>query len=154
MFGKKKTIFNEVFGEIEYWDGWATTAKLEITLWDKTYDIRILAIADSTKDDINEEQEKTYKMFKEIIVERRSEIEEMIENHFGTRDKQAVSSRFIPTRLLFSRIGECALYAEDDEEEYDVSDDYDEGFVLGIIPELKIYSKELYSGYIFGGGML
>ena len=169
MFGKKKSIINSTFGEIEYFStNWRSISKIPLSLFGESYLITVLAVAKSDKDVINQLQENAFKRFNEIVVNRKCEIEEVIIRHFQTVDKiedftsrhkkqynlDDTGTRFIPTNIVFSKSGECGLYVEDDAEEYGEYDDWDEGFVLSIIPEIKIHSKEQYSGYIYGGGSL
>lgn len=156
MFGRKKTVYNEVFGEMIQWTTkWEAVTKLKLTLWNKTYDIDLCANTRSKEDGINENQEIAYKNFKETILERQKEIEKTVENYLNIRDEQRLSSKFIPTELLFSRKGECALYAEDGDVEYGLyHDDPNAGFVVSINPWLKVFLPEEYDMYLYGGGTL
>jgi hypothetical protein len=151
---KNKFVVNEIFGTMEknelYWMSDVNT-KTKIFFWNKIYEINIKAIAD-TEEDINSSQENAYQKLEKIVVERKNEIEKVVEWHFDTDDERIASSRFIPTDFIFDRNGNCALYVCDAEEEFGVCDDYDEGFALGIIPEIEVYSKEEYDMYLFGGG--
>ena len=170
MFWKKKKITNDAFKEIEYFGtGWRTVETRSFSLFSKTYSIYVIAVAKKESNEtINDLQKLALTSFMDLIVSKRSEIEEAITNHFNEvssiddynskyRDGYNLSdipSRFVPNEIEISRKGECAIYVEDDAEEFGACDDWDEGFVVSISPEIKIYSKELYSGYIYGGGTL
>jgi hypothetical protein len=169
MFGRKKPIFNGAFGEIEFFGtAWRTVNKISFSLFGKSYLVHAKAVVTSRDEEINQLQEIAFKSIEEIVANRRSVLEDLIIRHFETvsgiedytsrykesYDLDDIASRFIPTDLVFSRKGECGLYVEDDAEEYGKYDDWDEGFVVSIIPEFEIHSKERYSGLIHGGGTL
>lgn len=170
MFWKKNKIMRNVFGEIEYYGtGWRTVEKRSFSLFGKTYSVYVTAVARKEPNEtINDLQELALTSFNDLIVSKKSDIEEAIANHFNRvssmddyncryrdgYDLSDVPSRFVPNEIEISRKGECAIYVEDDGEEFGEYDDWDEGFVVSILPEIKIYSKELYSGYIYGGRSL
>ena len=170
MFGKKKAKTNSTFGEIEYYGtGWRTVDKRSFSLFGKTYSVYVTAVARKEPNEtINDIQELALTNFNDIIVSEKSEIEAVITDHFNRVssmdnyncryregfDLNDIPSRFVPNEIEISRKGECAIYVEDDAEEFGEYDDWDEGFVVTILPEIRIYSKELYSGYIYGGGTL
>ncbi len=153
MFGRKKVVLNEFFGEVVYWAvKWQSTTKTQITLWNRTYDIDLCAVSESKKENINKNQEKAYKNFKETIIERQREIERTVEQYYNTQDKQVLISKFTPSELIISRSGECALLADNADD--DDSHDPPMGLAITISPELNIYTQEDYDGYIYGGGSL
>ena len=170
MFWNKKKITSSAFKKIEYFGtGWRTVEKQSFSLFGKTYSVHVIAVAKKELNEtINNLQETALTSFLDIIVSKKSEIEEAIINHFNKvssmddynhryregYDLSDVPSRFIPNEIEVTRKGECAIYVEDDAEEFGAYDDWDEGFVISVIPEVKIYSKELYSGYVYGGGSL
>ena len=170
MFGKKKENINNTFGEIVYYGtGWRTVEKRSFSLFGKTFSVYVLARA---KKDLNEAisdlQEAALSSSMDLIVSKKSEIEEAITHHFDEvsgivdyncryregYDLSDIPSRFVPHLIEITRKGECAIYVGDGAEEYGEYDDWDEGFVVTIIPEIKIYSKELYVDYVCGGGSL
>jgi hypothetical protein len=171
MFWKKKSIINDAFGEIEKdgIDGWRTVERRSFSLFDKTYSVHIVAVANrASNETINDLQEAALRRFQDLIVSKRSEIEEAIITHlhevsiipdYNCRYREGYSlgnipSRFVASDILITRKGECTLYASDNAEEYGEYDDWDEGFVVQIIPEIAVWSKELYDGYVSGGGTL
>ena len=170
MFWKKKKITNDAFGEIkDYGTGWKTVEKRSFSLFGKTYSVYVMAVANTDSNEtINDLQEAALSSSMDLIVNKKSEIEEAITNHFnevsGIVDYNCryregynlgdIPSRFVPDNILITRKGECTLYVEDDAEEFGEYDDWDEGFVVQLIPEIKVFSKELYDGYVYGGGTL
>lgn len=170
MFWKKQKIINSTFGEIEYFaTGWRSVDKLSFSLFGKTYSVYVLAIAKKdTNEAISDIQELAFIRFKDLIISNKSEIEETITSHFKKvsdiydynyryregYDLGDIPSRFIPDEIEITRKGECAIYVKDDAEDYGENDDWDEGFVVSVIPELKIYSKESYIDFVCGGGSL
>jgi hypothetical protein len=170
MFWMKKKITSNAFKKIEYFGtGWRTVEKQSFSLFGKTYSVHVIAVAKKELNEkINDLQELALTSFTDIIVSKKSEIEEAITNHIKKvssmddykcryrdgYDLSDIPSRFIPNEIEITRKGECAIFVEDDAEEFGAYDDWDEGFVISVIPEVKIYSKELYSGYVYGGGSL
>lgn len=153
MFGRKKPIIDEVFGEMIYWTiEWRAKSKIEITLWNNTYKIDLCAVATAEKDGISEIQRKAYKHFKETIIDMQKEIEKLVSDYFQTQDEQVLIEKFTPTDLQISLKGECAIIASnaDDEEIHDTQP----GLAVVVYPQKKIYTNEDYAGYIFGGGSL
>jgi len=153
LFKKEKPIINDVFGEMVYaWSlYWQATSKIKLTLWDNTYsiDLRVVAInEENEKCCINELQENAYKKFKEEIIKKQEEIEAVVEEYYNTNDKKELIEKFIPEDLQISLKGECALIADDTDDE----DEEHSGLAVLIYPILKIYSHDEYSSYIFGGG--
>lgn len=170
MFWKKQKIINNVFGEIKsFGTAWRTVEKQSFSLFGKTYLIHVMAVANTASNEtINDLQETALSNCMDLIVSKKAEIEDAITNHFNEvsnivdfncryregYDLSDISSRFIPENITITRKGECTLYVEDGAEEFGEYDDWDEGFVVQIIPEIKVYSKELYDGYVYGGGSL
>ena len=128
-----------------------------------------MAVANTDSNEtINDLQEAALSSFKDLIVSKKSEIEEVIVSYFervssiydyNYRYREGynlsdIPSRFVPDNILITRKGECTLFVEDDAEEFGEYDDWDEGFVVQLIPEIKVFSKELYDGYVYGGGSL
>lgn len=145
MFGKKrksKKIINEVFGEMEpKGSGCYGTAPIQITLWNKTFDIDLRAVANSTSPEITPKQELAYRYFKENTVDIQNQIEKIIEDDCKTKDTKILLSRFEPFQLFFTVNGRFALLLFDTE---DVEEGYHEDLAVGILPELKLCSEEDY----------
>jgi hypothetical protein len=59
-------------------------------------------------------------------------------------DLADIPSRFVPSSVVITRKGECAIFVSDDAEEHGENDDWDEGFVITTVPEIRIHSKEEY----------
>jgi hypothetical protein len=150
MFGKKKPLANGTFGEMIYWTvEWRATSKIPLTLWNKAYNITLCAVAQKEKDGISEIQEKAYCNFKEKMFEAQKSIEEAMEKFYNTSNEQVLISKFTPTELQFSIKGECALMADnaDDEDWHDPPP----GLAVIISPKIAIFTQEEYAGYVFGG---
>jgi len=169
-YWKARIHTNPAFGEVEYQaDGWRTLEKRAFSLFDRIYSADVLAMTErQTPEEINPFQQSAFRSFMDLIVSRRAEIEQAITNHFNKvsgipdyncRDREGydladIPSRFVPSTVEITRKGECAIFVSDDAEEYGENDDWDEGFVITIVPEIKIHSKEKYQGYVSSGGSL
>lgn len=156
MFGKKKKIYNEVFGEIEYrTTEWESVDRVEIALWNKTYSVTVSAVASSEKETISRNQEENFIYFKNNIVKIQKEIESAVAKFYMINNTQELGSRFTPVNLIFSSKGDCALHFEDENDEYGpYDDDPNEGFTVSIIPRIKIYETESYNNYLYWGSDL
>lgn len=156
MFGKKKKIYNDVFGEIEYkTTEWESVDRVEITLWNKTYSVTASAVSSSEKDKISQNQEENFIYFKNNIVKIQKEIENAVAKFYMINDAQELSSRFTPVNLIFGSKGDCALHFEDENDEYGpYDDDPNEGFTISIMPKIKIYETESYNNYLYWGSDL
>jgi len=169
-YWKNSNLTNPAFGEVEYRaDGWKTLEKRAFSLFDRIYSADVLALTErQTPEEISALQESAYRSFMDLIVSRRPEIEQTITNHFNEvsgipdyncryregYDLADIPSRFVPSTVEITRKGECAIFVSDDAEEYGENDDWDEGFVITIVPEIQIHSKEESQGYVSGGGCL
>jgi len=158
MFWKKEKIINDTFGEIKAAGmAWRTVEKMSFSLFGKTYSVNALAIADKKlSENINDLQEAALTSFKDLIVSKRSEIEEAITNHFkevssiddyNGRYREGynlsdIPSRFVPPEIEISRKGECVIYLADAAEDNGEYYDPDEGFVVQLIPEIKVFFRE------------
>ena len=167
-YWKDRIRTNPAFGEVEYQaDGWRTVEKRGFPLFDRIYSADVLAMTKrQTPEEISALQESAYRSFLDRIVSRRAEIEQAITNHFNEvsgipdyngryregYDLADIPSRFVPSSVEITRKGECAIFVSDDAEEYGETDDWDEGFVITIVPEIQIHSKEEYQGYVSGSG--
>jgi hypothetical protein len=126
MFWKKNKITNDAFGEIkDYGIGWKTVEKRSFTLFGKTYLVCFMAVANTDSNEtINELQEAALASFKDLIVSKKSEIEEVIVSYFERvsgivdyncryregYDLSDIPSRFLPDDIEISE--EDALRAQ------------------------------------------
>lgn len=139
VFGKKKKtrkIVNKSFGELEYSNGfWYGMA--QITLWNKTFDIRIYPVTNTRWTEITPKQERAYEYFKANICDIQKKIEKIVEYECGTKGVNL--ERFEPYQMTFTLNGGFALQAfvADGEDDYD---DYD----VIILPKLGIESEGQY----------
>lgn len=143
IFNKRKPIISEAFGEVSYFMyGWLSDERYKITLWNKTYDVMVLASAKDKKDFINQNQEAAYEKFKKIMPEKQKEIEEILENYYHTEDIEILTTKFTPSELTFGKNGECALSGLN----ADDGDDYDDvpGLAVWFFPELRLDTDEDY----------
>ncbi|MDR3053514.1 MAG: hypothetical protein LBU48_06615 [Coriobacteriales bacterium] len=176
FFRKKKPVkklvhgivsHNAVFGAIRYSDtGWYTKDSFPLDLFGKTYHVTACARADAESkseiEPINEEQERAIKTCFDIFKDRKAEVEQVITDRFKMADAtddfrdrykpdydlSDIASRFEPDEIDISRDGHCALYVADNAEDYGRYDDWDAGFALSLIPDIKTYSREFYLGHI------
>ena len=166
-YWKNTKVTNAVFGEIEYQKTkWRTTEKFTLSLFGRAYSADVIALTSRwTIEEVNELQESSFQAFKDLIVRKRPEIEQAITDHlnkvsaisdFNNRYRQGydladIPGRFVPSRIEITRKGFVAIYVCDDAEEYGENDDWDEGFVITILPEIEVFSKELFQGMVSGG---
>lgn len=169
-YWKNATITNATFGEIEYRQTeWRTTGKFDFSLFDRTYNVDVIALVDGRAvEEVNDLQESAFRTFKEIIVRDKPDIEKAITDHFNKvsaiedfncryhegYDLTNIPARFVPSSIDVTRKGEVAIYVCDDAEEYGEYDDWDEGFVITILPTIEIVSKEFYDGHVSSGRIL
>ena len=85
MFWNKKKITSNAFKKIEYFGtGWRTVEMQSFSLFGKTYSVHVIAVAKKELNEtINDLQEQALTSFMDIIVSKKSEIEETIINHFN-----------------------------------------------------------------------
>ncbi len=166
-YWKNAKITNPAFGEIEYHQTeWRTTEKFTLSLFGRTYSADVIALTSSqTVEEVNELQETAFREFKDLIVRKSPEIEQAITEHlnkisaisdFNDRYRQGydladIPGRFVPSSIEITRKGFVAIYVCDDAEEYGENDDWDEGFVITILPEIEVFSKELFQGMVSDG---
>lgn len=137
---------NETFGEVGYCAGfWETTSgKDKITLWNQSFDIVIMLVALEKDIFINEYQENAYKKFIDTITVRQNEVENLMENHFQTHNKDILLSKYIPQRLVIGRSGECGLCGENTDDE-DEGQDVPMGLCVCFYPELELITEEEFT---------
>lgn len=143
LFKKKTPIINEFFGEVSYFVcGWLADERVKITLWNKTYDVMVMASAKDKNEAINANQEKAFESFKKIILGKQKEIEKMLENYYQTEGIEKLASKFTPQEIVFGRNGECALSGQN----ADDGEDYDDlpGLAVWFFPEFKLDTDEAY----------
>jgi hypothetical protein len=153
MFGKKKPLMNEVFGELVYWGvQWVAKSKFPITLWNKTYHLRLCVVSGDEKAGVNSVQEEAYLQLKEQIATMQTAVEHAVSDYFDLQDAQTLTERFIPYDMEISTRGECAIIAENAAD--DDMQDVEPGLAVVVYPKLAIYDGEIYAGYVFGTGRL
>jgi hypothetical protein len=125
MFGKKKLLMNDIFGEMIYSKyEWTATKKIPITLWNETfyvtptactarfYGSELATAALKKRAGINEVQEKVFCYFKENMSEELKQIEKRVEEYYETADPHALISKFVPNKLFVDRNGDIGLVAD------------------------------------------
>lgn len=145
LFGKKKVspYINEVFGEMGYVPAmWEATEKAKITLWNKSYDIRLCVIARDKNDCINTVQENAYKDYISTKQLRQKQVEELIKDYFGTNDEAVLSAKFLPERLIFGKNGEYGLCGDNSDEDWEEYHDVPFGLCVIFSPKLEITTEE------------
>lgn len=148
-FNKKKIINNTIFGELIYNEWWKTTSGLKIVLWQRTYDLEVLVLADAPNEGITKEQENAYKSFMDSIIEKQKLIQDMIEQFCEENNTDELAERFYPTQLIFCRNGDYGLCIDDLQDE-DCSIQPDSGLAISFVPEIKLYSsQDEYVAFIF-----
>ncbi len=159
MFGKKKKStmvqnpIHPVLGEMNYGGiVWELTQKIELELWSKIYKIQLCFFARAEEDGITEEQEIAFEKLKNVIREKKHELEAAIIDYAKTDDEEILLSRFIPHYIEFSRKGECALFVEDTDEDGANNDDTDIAFALFLLPRLAISAPGDASALLWGLG--
>lgn len=157
MFGKKKkgamvkNPIHPVLGEMKYGGvEWELTEKIELKLWSKIYEISLCFYADTEEDGITEEQEIAFEKLKNVMTEKKQEIEAAIIDYARTDDEEILLSRFIPHYIEFSRKGECALFVEDTDEDGAYNDDTDIAFALFLLPRLALSAPGDASALLWG----
>lgn len=147
LFGKKKSLpyTNEVFGEMEFAIAmWEATEKVQITLWNKSYDIQLCAIAKDENDFVNTVQENAYKDYISTKQLRQKQVEELMEDYFRTNDGTVLSAKFLPERLIFGKNGEYALCGGNADEDWQGEEyrDVPLGLCVVFSPKLELTTEE------------
>lgn len=161
MFGKKiknkrvEPTIHPILGEIKYLGyGWNPLEKIKLSLWSRVYEIQLCFIADSEDDVITEKQETAFEKFKNVIIDKKVEIEKAIISYARTEDEEIILSRLIPSEIYFSRKGECALFVEDTAEDGAYNDDTETAFALFLVPKITLQGSEDAVDYFAGSGAL
>lgn len=77
FINKRKKIINSVFGELEY-RNLMYHGKTQITLWDITFDIKVIAVTNSKSKEITPKQERAYEYFLKNTKDIQKKIEEFL----------------------------------------------------------------------------
>lgn len=145
---KKKTIESDVFGKLTLWnDDWTSSKKILINLWDKEYELELNVINDAVNGGVNKLQEESYIKFIKNMSENKKSIEAIVSNFFNTKERDVLVSKFLPYMLLLNINGECALIAEnaDDEDIHDILP----GLAVVIYPKIAVFTHEDYNEYVY-----
>ena len=159
MFGKKKkrTIvqnpIHPVLGEMKHLGvTWELTEKIELELWSEIYKMPLWFYARTEEAGITEEQEIAFEKLKNVMIEKKHELEAAIIGYAQTDDEEILRSRFIPHYIYFSRKGECALFVEDTDEDGAYNDDTETAFALFLLPKVLLIPSEDALDFLHGGG--
>lgn len=151
LFRKKRVIRNDVFGEVKLWTHeWATSVKVHLLLWGKKYKLNVGIVDDFEEGSITTIQEDTFLKFINSLDENQHRIENIISDFFEDKDAEILSSKFIPYKLLININGECAVLAENMDD--DNSHDEAPGIAVVVYPKMRVFTSEAYQEYVFFGG--
>lgn len=124
-------MYNLVFGDMSFSIGWKTIT--DITLFGKEYNIIVKAKAYFEKDGVTDEQENSYRAFKD----NKNDCIKLVEKLLKELISEDASIRFTPRVLLFQRNGEYALLLDD-------KDDEDGGVVVCLAPKVEVMFQDEY----------
>lgn len=147
---KKKTIESKVLGKLTLWnDDWTSNKKVLFNLWDKDYALELDVINDAENGGVNKLQEEAYIKFIKNMSENKKSVEEIVTKFFNTKERDVLISKFLPYILLLNINGECALIAEntDDEDIHDILP----GLAVVIYPKTAVFTHEDYNEYVYFG---
>ena len=121
---------DKIYGEVSFDAGWNRTEKM--SLWGKTNDILITAVAYYESETINEAQQSAYRSFNlnKSIMEKK--IEQLLSNYMDEPEKHLT-----PRFLVFEKDGAYALMLDDD-------NDPDNGVAVQLAPVAKVTSQDAY----------
>lgn len=108
---------------------------LKISLFGKEYEILISADAYYSTDKVTIEQNESCKKFIENYSDIIRNIEEILIKESGTKENALKS--FNPIKLKIKRNGNCGIVFDD-------RDDFENGFVITIIPTYDLVSTDEY----------
>lgn len=132
---------NPILGELKYTEvAWKKVEKEKITLWTKTYELPVNFAASSASVDVSEQQLASIEIFRKMFVEQKKQIEEMIMYAIECKTEEDSIQTFIPTEIMFSQEGKCALFFQDPEVEY--NEDVDTEFGLMLLPKMELFDGE------------
>ncbi len=151
LFKRKKDPPNIIFGNVKLFGRrWSTSVKAGIALWGKEYNLNCIIIADKERPEINQAQEAVFRKFTENSSLIPKGVERIVADYFGTTDASVLMSKFDPYELMISPNAECAIIANnaDDEE----MDDVLPGLAVVVYPKMAIFTEEDYSEYVLFSG--
>lgn len=159
MFGKNKkgamakNPIHPALGEMKHLGTtWKLTEKTGVVLWSKIYKIPLCFFARTEEDGVTEEQEIAFEKLKNVLIEKKNEIEAAIVDYAKTDDEEILLTRFIPRYIEFSRKGECALFVEDTDEDGAYNDDTETAFALFLLPRVFLSPSEDSLDFLHGRG--
>lgn len=151
LFKRKKDLPNTTFGKVKLFGRrWSTSVKASISLWGKEYSLNCILIAEKEHPEINQGQEDVFRRFTQNSSYISKGVERIVADYFGTTDAALLTSKFGPYELMISPNAECAIVANnaDDEE----MDDVLPGLAVVVYPKMAIFTEEDYSEYVLFSG--
>ena len=121
---------DKVFGEVSFNTGW--NKKDIISIWGKTSDILVTAVAYYERESITEAQQLAYRSFSQNKSILGKKIEQLLSNYMDEPEKH-LKPRF----LVFEKDGRYALLLDDDT-------DTDNGVAVQLAPFTKVTSQDAY----------
>ena len=129
------TMYDRVFGKVEYDCGWCTLDKIE--LFDISYEITCVASA-YKNEMISRQQRVQYSAFKEKKKEILELVEEILKQYVQNKRKdysEKLKESVVPKELIFHQNGDTGILFEC---EWDV----ETGIVVGIFPKVEIINPD------------
>ena len=125
---KPLPIMNPVFGEVLNFKNWYSREFYSITLWDKNYNINLVAFENNANDPITPEQEASCLRFKNDLSVYQNCLESALEDLFHISDKAVLRDKIKVKSVIFSKDGKMC---------FDLSADFDYGYLeeCGIGPD-------------------
>ena len=139
FINKRKKIINSVFGELEY-RNLMYHGETQITLWDKTFDIKVFPVTNSKSKEITPKQERAYEYFLKNTKDIQKKIEGFLKKICETQDTNLILTRYEPYELIFDLNGGFGLEIIDNV----TDDEYDSDLVIIILPDLGIDTSDHY----------
>lgn len=150
FFKKNKPLINEVFGSLRFWtDTWTADHKIPLQLWGRSYELSLAVKDNPDIKGVSKLQENIYLRFTENIVENQHLIEQEVSRFFNTADTDSLVSKFIPYEIIITSRGECAVIAENTED--DDMNDINPGLAVVIYPKCAIFAADEFEEYAFFG---
>ena len=121
---------DKIFGEVSFDAGWNRTES--ISLWGKSNDLLITAVAYYESETITGAQQSSYRSFNlnKSIMEKKAE--QLLSNYMDEPEKHLT-----PRFLVFEKDGAYALMLDDD-------NDPDNGVAVQFAPVAKVTSQDAY----------
>lgn len=136
---KRKKIINSVFGEMEYRNS-MYHGSTQITLWHRTFDIKVFPVTNSKSKEITQKQECAYEYFKKNTIDIQKKIEGFLEKICETKDTNVILTKYEPYELIFDLNGGFGLEIIDNI----TDDEFDSDIVIIILPDLEIDTSDHY----------